>query len=58
MHNLLSGEGFSSERQRDTALPLPYLQGNALLYFFKRHVILLAVGTAFSKHSFLYKAGL
>lgn len=58
MDNLLSGEGFSSERQHDSALPPPYLQENALLYFFKRQVILLAVGRAFSTHSFLKETGL
>lgn len=53
MDNLLSGEGFSSERQHNPALPPPHLQGNALLYFFKQ-VILLAVGIAFSKHAFFF----
>lgn len=58
MDNLLSGEGFSSEKQHDPAPPPLYLQGNALLYFFKGQVILLVVGTAFSTHSFLKETGL
>ena len=53
----LSGEGSSSERQHDSALPLPYLQGNALLYF-KQQVILLVAGTSFLTHSFLKESGL
>lgn len=41
MENPLNGEGFSSEKQHDSALPPPYLQGNPPLSFFKWQVIFL-----------------